>query len=270
MSRRAEPDADRSELVRAFGVQLRVVHALLMREVITRYGRHNIGFLWLFIEPMLFTVGITLIWSATRVIHGSTIPIVAFAVTGYSTLILWRNMPSRCIGAVQPNLSLLYHRQVKPIDIYLSRLILELAGATASFLVLSVLFIALEWMDPPEDVLKVLLGWAMMAWFGFALGMLAGALSERTEIVDRLWGAFTYFLLPFSGVFFFVDALPPIAQQVVLVLPFAHGVEMIRDGFFGSRFTAHYDIGYMALFCLGTTILGLAETRGVGRRLTPG
>ena len=29
----------------------RVIGALLLRELLTRYGRNNIGFLWLFVEP---------------------------------------------------------------------------------------------------------------------------------------------------------------------------------------------------------------------------
>ena len=38
-------------------VQGRVLVALLLREMLTRYGRHNIGFLWVFVEPMIFTLG---------------------------------------------------------------------------------------------------------------------------------------------------------------------------------------------------------------------
>ena len=50
-------------------IQARVVHALIMREIITRYGRHNIGFAWLFAEPMLFTIGVIGLWS---IVHKST------------------------------------------------------------------------------------------------------------------------------------------------------------------------------------------------------
>mgnify|MGYP003287754068 CR=1 FL=1 len=32
-------------------------------------------------------------------------PIAAFALSGYSTVLLWRNMPTRCISAVEPNLA---------------------------------------------------------------------------------------------------------------------------------------------------------------------
>ena len=69
---------------RSWTINRRVIGALLMREMLTRYGRNNIGFLWLFVEPMLFTLVITAFWTATRSIHGSAIPIVAFALTGYS------------------------------------------------------------------------------------------------------------------------------------------------------------------------------------------
>lgn len=87
-------------LASAWRVQQRIVVALLMREILTRFGRHNIGFLWLFVEPMLFTLGVTALWTATKSVHGSNLPIVAFALTGYSSVLLWRNMPSRCILAV--------------------------------------------------------------------------------------------------------------------------------------------------------------------------
>ena len=72
-------------------LQLRVLGALLMREIITRYGRDNLGFLWLFAEPMLFTLGITALWTSAGLAHGSTLPVVAFALTGYSSVLLWRN-----------------------------------------------------------------------------------------------------------------------------------------------------------------------------------
>ncbi len=120
-----------SDLLSSVRVEGRVIYALLMREVLTRYGRHNIGFLWLFVEPMIFTLGVATIWSLFKAVHGSTLPIIAFAITGYSSILLWRNMAFRTIGAVMPNGSLLYHRNIKVFDIYLSRLLLEVVGATA-------------------------------------------------------------------------------------------------------------------------------------------
>jgi len=254
-------------LIKSWRIQRRVIWALLLREILTRYGRHNIGFLWLFVEPMLFTTGVTALWTATKSVHGSNLPIVAFAVTGYSSVLLWRNMPARCILAIPPNVGLLYHRNVRPLDIYLSRLILEAAGAGIAFIVLVLFFHFVGWLDLPEDVLEVLAAWLMLAWMGTGLALFLGALSESSEIVEKLWHPASYLLFPLSGAAFLVDALPTQAQHYVLYLPMVHGVEMLREGYFGSRMVAHYSLGYMALWNAMLTLLGLAQVRKVSMTL---
>jgi capsular polysaccharide transport system permease protein len=246
-------------------IQLDVLWALILREIITRYGRHNIGFLWLFVEPMTFTLGVTALWSLTGMHHGSDLPITAFGLTGYSTVLLWRNMPGRCIAALAPNSVLMYHRNVRPMDIFMSRLILEAAGATMSFTILGVIFILLGWVEAPEDVFKVLGGWLLTAWFGASLGLLLGAWSEQSEMVEKIWHPAAYLLFPMSGAAFMVDALPPRVQTAVLWLPMVHGTEMIRDGFFGSHIKAHYSASFMALICMILSVLALGLERKTSR-----
>jgi ABC-type polysaccharide/polyol phosphate export permease len=259
----------RGSITQSLGIQGRVVFALLMREILTRFGRHNIGFLWLFVEPMIFTLGVTALWTATKSLHGSNLPISAFALTGYSSVLLWRNMPSRCIQAIGPNLALMYHRNVKVFDIFLARLLLEGAGATISFVILSLVLIMIGWIHPPEDVLQVAGGWLMLAWFGVALALLLGALSEEFEIIDKLWHPASYLLFPLSGAAFLVDALPQEARWYVLLLPMVHGVEYIREGYFGSQVVTHHDLSYMALVSVFLTLLALAQMRKIGRTVVP-
>lgn len=255
--------------LKSWAIQRRIVWALLMREVLTRYGRNNIGFMWLFVEPMMFTMGVTALWTATKAIHGSDLPIVAFAITGYSSVLLWRNMPGRCVDAVEPNRSLLYHRNVRVLDLFISRLLLEGAGATISFVVLSIVFILLGQMKPPEDVLQVIGGWLMLAWFGMSLAMFLGAWSERSETVHKLWHPVSYLLFPLSGAGFLLNSLPVQAQHVLLYLPMIHGLEYLREGFFGSHIVAIYDLGYMALCNAVLTLLGLTQIRALADSVIP-
>lgn len=262
--------APRVPLKESLAVQGRVLGALLIREVITRYGRHNIGFLWLFVEPMIFTLGVTALWTATKSIHGSDLPIAAFAITGYSSVLLWRNMPGRCIGAIKGNSALLYHRNIKPLDIYLARVLLEAGGASISFMVLGLTFIAIDWIAPPEDVLMVTAGWLLLSWFGASLAIALGTLSYLSELVDKFWHPFSYLLFPLSGAAFLVSALPKNFQEIVLLLPMVHGVEYIRDGYFGSKITAIYDLSYLIVFNLVLSVVALMFLRYVSRRVVPG
>ena len=256
-------------LRRSLAIQARVIGALLMREILTRYGRHNIGFLWLFVEPMIFTLAVTALWMFADRGHSSNLPIVAFALTGYSSVLVWRNMPSRLCGSIEPNLALLYHRNVKVMDIFASRLLLEGAGVTISFVILGIIFTSIGWMKPPEDIVKVMQGWFMLIWFGVSIGILIGAWSARTEIVEKVWHPTSYILFPLSGAAFMVDWLPPAAQKFILYLPMVHGVELLREGYFGSAVHAHYNIAYMAFICLCLSLLGLAMLREAGRRVIP-
>lgn len=251
----------------SFAIQRRVIGALLMREVITRFGRENVGVLWLVGEPMTFTLGIAALWAAAGLNHGSSIPIIAFAITGYSSVLLWRNTVGRCNSGIQQNLNLLYHRNVRVIDVFITRIILEVSGATASFVVLGIFFIALEAIKPPVDLLEVMGGWLMLAWFGAALAIVIGAGTAYSEIVDRVWHPTAYLLFPLSGAAYMVDWLPPAAQKTVLLLPMVHGVEIIREGFFGNVVRTHYDVTYMASINLVLTLLGLALLSDAARRV---
>jgi ABC-type polysaccharide/polyol phosphate export permease len=259
-----------TSLARSWALQRRVLFALLMREVLTRYGRHNIGFFWLFVEPMTFTIGVTALWTLSGLHRSSSLPIAVFALTGYSAVLLWRNMPARAVGAVQPNLALMYHRNVRIIDIFMSRLILEAMGATMSFFILSLVFIYLfEWIQPPEDILKVVGGWLCLAWFGMALAIFIGALSEKSELVDKLWHPLSYLIFPLSGAAFLLEAVPPGARSYIWWIPMVHCSEFIRDGYFGSKFHAIYDMRYVLICNLILTFLALLMVRDVSAKVTP-
>lgn len=258
-----------TQIFRSLTIQARVVGALLMREVITRFGRHNIGALWLIVEPGLFTLGVTGLWTVAGMHSFSRIPIIAFAITGYSTVLVWRNAANRCSKAIEPNLSLMYHRNVKVVDIFISRVILELVGASGSITLLTVFFCFIGAMTWPEDLLTIIIGWILMCWFAFAMGFIVGSISERSETFERVWHVVTYLMFPLSGAVFMVDWLPKGAQAAITWFPMVHGVEMIRHGYFGSVVRTHEDPFFFALANLSLTLIGLALVRDSERRVQP-
>jgi capsular polysaccharide transport system permease protein len=259
--------ADTVSLRSSIAIQRRALHALLLREVITRFGRHNLGALWLVCEPMLYTVGVATLWSFAGLERSSSIPIVAFAVTGYSTVLMWRNAASRCTAALESNKQLLFHRNVRVVDVFLTRIILELGGATCSFVTLSVFFIFIGWLPPPIDLGQVVFGFFMMAWLAAGIALTIGAGTAFSEVVDRLWHPAAYLLFPLSGAAFMVAWIPSDLRKYVLIVPMVHGTEMIRQGWFGNVVKTYYSVPYMATWSLGLTLLGLYLTWEASRRV---
>ena len=254
-------------IVRCLKIQRRVIHALLLREIITRFGRKNLGVLWFIAEPMIFTVGVTILWTLIRVHSNSAMSVVAFAVTGYSSVLMWRNSASRVSSAIAQNTQLLFHRNVRVIDVLLARIVIEVAGATGSFIFLSFLFTFIGVMRTPHDLLEVVSGWGLLAWFGASLALVIGAGTVFSELFERLWHPLAYIMFPISGAAFMVDWLPPSMQKIVLLLPMVHGIEMLRHGYFGDVVRAHYDIGYMAACNLVLSLVGLFLVQQAGRRV---
>jgi capsular polysaccharide transport system permease protein len=246
-------------LFRSVQIQARVVHALLMREIITRFGRHNIGFAWLFAEPMLFTFGIVILWGT---IHGAThsksdINIIAYSIVSYSTVLTWRNTIGRCALAIEPNASLLAHRNVRPIDFFISRIILELAGTTLSAVLMLSIFIVVGLIPLPANIPMMFWGWSLLCWYAAAMGLLIGGLTEFSDLVDRLWHPIAYFQLPVSGAFIMASLLPPKMREILLLFPLPNTVEIYRYGYFGDTIVAYYHTGYTCVVLLILTWLGL-------------
>lgn len=255
-------------LLRSLTIQGRIIFALIMREIITRYGRHNIGFAWLFAEPMMFTLGVMLLWGLFHdVSSGHHVSLIAYALTSYSTVLVWRNTISRCALAIEPNASLLFHRNVRVIDLFLARIALELAGITLSVMVLLLIFVGTGIIAPPADMLNMVAGWALLAWYSAAMGLIIGGLSEYSEMVERLWHPIAYFQLPISGAFAMASWLPPNIRNIVMIFPVPHCVELFRYGYFGNEIKPYYDVPYVSAICLVLTWIGLAAVRDASRRV---
>src|SRR5580693_6528623 len=90
----------------------RIIWALMLRELATRYGRDNIGFLWVIFEPMAFCLGVLVLWRTVRGPFENGLGVVPFTMTGYMPLVLLRHMTMYSLNAIKINNGLLYHKSI--------------------------------------------------------------------------------------------------------------------------------------------------------------
>lgn len=250
-------------------IQGRVIYALLMREIITRYGRNNIGFLWLFVEPLMMTLLITLFWKFIRANQVSTLNIVAFAITGYPLMMMWRNASGRAIGAVSANLSLLYHRNVRPLDTIFARMLLEIAGATTAQIFIMLVFIAIDWMSVPQDALYMVMAWLLMAIFAVGLGLIICAIAQKYDAFGKIWGTLSFVFMPLSGAFFLLHTFPQQVRDTLQWVPMISGTEMFRHGYFGDSVTTYENVGFLVVCDLAMLLVGLIMVKNFSEGIEP-
>jgi capsular polysaccharide transport system permease protein len=243
-------------LWRAARIQLGVIGALILREMHTRFGRKNIGFVWLFVEPAILGAGVTLI----RIVRREQLPggtdIVAFFTIGYTLFYLQRMIVSRAPTAAEANRSILAHARITLEDIMIARTLLELGAvmvAASVFLVVIGVFLGV-W---PHSVVQMGIGFVLFALLshGFALVVLSLARFD-VQMLDRIIHPIMYFSIVFTGVFFMVWWLPKPYQDLILLIPTAHLFEFVREGQFGPGIPYHYDLVYVCAWIIGLNVYG--------------
>jgi capsular polysaccharide transport system permease protein len=256
-----------SRLLRGAGIQVRTIRSLMLRDAMVRYGRDNIGFVWVILEPMILTAGVMAIWSLTIGSMKRDIKMVEFVLTGYMPLTLWRHMTNNSVTLFRRSSSLLYHRTISLFDITLSRYLLEFTATSAAFLVVwAPLYIA-GVVAGVARLDELLLGWAMMGWLSAACGMILASVTENSETSERFVQPIQYLSIPISGAFAMVDWLPHWAQKALLWNPMVHCYEAVRGGYFGDSVVAHYSLPYFFACTSVLTFVGIACVRWIRPRV---
>ena len=245
-------------------IQARVIWALTMREVITRFGREGLGAFWLVAEPAMFIIGVMIIFS--HIDGAANYSAAEYLAVSYPTLLFWRNGTSRVTKAIEVNRALLHHQMVRPMDIIYSRILLEFSGAAGSFVTLYVIFVQLKICHWPADWLIFVLGYMLVILFSFAFVLIMAALAELSEAIERVSHIILYLMLPFSGVFIPLAAIPAQYRSPLLAFPLVDAVEYFHYGYYGHRIQTFFNLPWtlistLFLLLLGYSLMGIAIKR---------
>lgn len=250
-------------LMDALDSQFAVIGALLMREIQTRYGRDNIGYLWLLAEPMLLAGAVTLIHAGNTSSgqHGSDFRVIPFSLTGYCVFMIFRSIVTRAETTLEANKPLLFHRSVTILDMLVARALLETLSSIGALVILLAGAIALGIADPPGRPLLLLAGIAFVTWFSFALSLGVCAATHFSKAVSKLVHPLVYLVMPLSGAFFLLRWIPERYRELLSWSPLNQAFEMVHMGQFESVSSPLVDPLYIAGWCLCLTIAGLLSLR---------
>lgn len=256
-----------ASLSEGWRIQRRVIVALMSRELTTRFGRENIGFLWIMAEPLLFASLVALVWTVLKGPEEHGVGIVPFVISGYIPLTLLRNSFGRCTSIFVANGSLMYHRQIGILDFVFVRVLIEAIGAMMAYLFIGVVLVFFDVFPVPDDIGLMVGGWALYALFTLSACLIIAPLSEMSEVLEKVLPVTVYISIPFSGTFFMVSWLTPEARDFMLWSPMVNAVEMMRSGLFGDNVRPYYDVTVPLAMSMVLMVIGLAMCRHVRRTL---
>ena len=256
-----------TRLRKGFRVQVKVIKALMIRELVTRFGRENIGFLWIMIEPLLFAGLVGLVWTYMKGPESHGMDVVAFVATGYIPLTFLRHSFGKSANIFLANSALLYHRQVKVQDFIFVRVLIEAIGSMMAYIFGGLILGYFGMFPIPANIGSLVAGWGVYVFFVLAICTILAPLSELSEVIEKLVPVTTYIAIPFSGAFSMASWLPQNLRDALMWSPLVSGMELMRYGLFGSVVTPFYDIPKALGISLCCLVIGLILCRRVRRTL---
>ena len=142
--------------------------------------------------------------------------------------LLYRNTALRLMDSLRENRSLFAYKQIKPLDTYVARVIVE---TSISATVYTILVLGFAWFGFDMTVSNPLQWVAVLALgllFSFSLGILLALIAHALpsiKVVIRMAFFPLYFI---SGVLVPASYLPQSMMPLLLLNPFLHLVELIR------------------------------------------
>jgi len=256
-----------TSVAEAFAIQKRVIGALIMRELHTRYGRENVGYLWMFLEPALLAGAVSGIHGVMPSHNGSDVLPVPFSLVGYGVFIVFRGIFGRAEGTIEANRPLLYHRMVTIFDMLGARALLEGAAIGGTLVMLLAMACLFDLASPPARPLWLMLGFFFMIWFSWAASMICCAATHDNRLAARLVHPLTYLFMPVAGGFYMMKWVPRPYRDWLGYLPTTHIFEMCRYGQFQSLTDTYVDVFYIVESCLTLTLIGLLSIKLVRKHV---
>lgn len=242
-------------------IQKSVIFAVFVRELNTRFGRYQLGYLWALLEP----IALISILSSVRMVFGrADIAGLAFPVffaSGIIPYLLFSRIANNSLGAIEGNLGLFNYQRVKPADVFAARALLDFLITVGTALVLlpglHLIGFEFSWNDTLLVVAVVTCLFVFSSGVGLVLCILGPLWQESKKVVPVLIRPLFFI----SGIFFPANALPDGLKEYALLNPLLHMTELMRGALFQNYQSHEGSFFYFFCWSVGALLFGLCIYR---------
>ncbi len=251
-----------------FTFQYRVLKALILRDLASRYAHSRLGPVLSVLLPVLSLAVLMMAFGLKGKTTSANFPLGVFIMTGYPLWTNFQGIYQRVIGAANKSDPLLMFPQITQLDLIVSTIILEAAINTVVFVVMVVGVIVVMRAPFPEDPIGVMLVFWSCAWIGSSFGLILSSVGRLFPLALTVISPFMRFGMWFSGVLFMVDRLPAWSWPYLKWNPILHAIEGARQLWTGYP-SPMFDPGYILSIGFIMTTAGFVLERITRRYVGP-
>lgn len=251
-------------------VFLRNVKSLILREMRTRFGGHQIGYLWALLEPLGAVLMLSIIFSTG--LRGREPSVGDSWILFFAAGLLPYNTYRACTQAINKTLrgsrSLLFFPIIKPIDTYIAPIILE---TLTLFIVMNTVFFvyfAMYGSGLPDSIVMMTLPFLYLAVMGFSLGIINATISLYFKAWMKFWKVINKPMFFISGILYTAETLPAPIQNILYYNPVLHCVEWARSGYFKGWYSGFLDLQFLNTVVIALLFTALMLERSFRRQIS--
>jgi len=235
----------------------RAIFALMLREMVTSYGRSPGGYLWAILEPAAAIALLSFAFAMAFQAPSLGVSFPMFYATGYLPFMLFLDVANKTATSIRFSRPLLNFAALTWLDVVLARFALNLAThVVTAALVVAALMLCFE-TRVILDMPRIALALAIVALLAWGVGLLNAYAFLAFPAWERLWQVLTRPLFIVSGVFFLFEDLPHEVQTFLWFNPLFHVTGELRRGFYPTYAASYVSVEYVWMIGLGLGLFGL-------------
>ncbi len=247
----------------AFIRQCRVLGAVMLRNVRTRFFGHGLGYLIAIGWPLAHMLILMAIFSAANRAPPFGESTVLFVATGSIQFMTFSYLSRFMMVSVLTTRPLLAFPQVKVLDVFFASAVLE----TLSSCLVATIMITLAWCfnipAMPNDLVEAVCAFGAAVLLGIGFGVLNGVIVMAVPLWMTGYALFTLCLWMTAGVYFVPQSFPEPFRTALSYHPVLQTVEWMRFAYYEGYGDLVLDRAYTIEMGLGTLFLGLLLERGM-------
>jgi capsular polysaccharide transport system permease protein len=249
---------------------LRVIGAVMLRDLRTRFFNHGLGFLISIGFPLVHVLILIAIWQ----IVGRSAPFgdstfVFFGAT-LAPYMAWNYVSRFMMMSLLMNRPLLAFPAVTIVTILFGRAALEILGAACMVLVLFGVATALNVEVAPWDMVDASLAMAVSLLMGLGFGAVCALIAFVSHSWVTIYTLIQITLYLSSAIVFLPSDVPEWGRNILSWIPTLQIIEWMRVAFFENYPDDMLHRGYATAWALGSIAVGLGLERAIRGRLLEG
>jgi ABC-type polysaccharide/polyol phosphate export permease len=249
-------------------VRGRVIYAIMLRDIRTRFGQTKLGYFWAVMEPIthLMTLG-TVFYAVNHSLPPVGDNMFLFYITGLVPFLMFSHVSHDVMSASEANNAMLQLPIVKRTDIMMAHALRQFATEICVGIIIFSIAALLGERGLPADPMTAMIAVTLLWLLAIGVGAFNLVILEAFPSYETLYASLIRLLYVASGIYFSPISMPDWVRDILVWNPVLQGIEFFRSGFF-PQYDPHWvDVNYLLIWVVASIGIGFALERALRSRM---